>query len=351
MHVIKDYNLIAHNTLKLPVVATHFTSIETHEDLYQACNWCQQQQLELLPLGQGSNIVFVHHNVQVLVAQINLPGIDVCDETSDKVYLRIGAGVIWDQLVSYCLDHHYFGIENLTLIPGTVGAAPVQNIGAYGVELKDVFVSLTAMNQHTGEIRNFNKDECRFGYRYSIFKEPDYKGYIICDLYLCLHKQFTPQLHYPVLMAQAEKELGSRNWQSKQKDISAAMLSQWIRTIRRSKLPDPKQLPNVGSFFHNPVITDRHYHKLKQHFPKLPGYPAVDQHSFKVPAGWLVEQAGWSGFKDNSGAGVHDKQALVLVNYDRATGKDIMALAHKIQHSVWNRFAIRLKIEPYIYGR
>lgn len=359
MHIIRNHNLIADNTLQLPAVATGFTSIRTREDLYEACNWCQQQLLELLPIGQGSNIVFTR-DVQALVAQISLPGIDVCDETSDKVYLNVGAGVIWDQLVSYCLAHHYFGIENLTLIPGTVGAAPIQNIGAYGVELKDVFVSLTAINQYTGKVRTFTKDACQFAYRYSIFKEPDYKSYVICDLRLCLHKQFIPQLHYPALIAQAEKNLG-RNWQRKQKDISATTLSQWVRAIRQSKLPDPVKLPNVGSFFHNPVITNEHYQKLKQRFPELPCYPAINQHSVKVPgikvsdvkipAGWLVEQAGWLGFKDASGAGVHAKQALVLVNDGGATGQDIIDLAHKIQRSIWNRFAVELKIEPCVYRR
>lgn len=349
MDLKKNYKLADHNTLGLPVRADYFTLIHNLDHLHEAINWCQQKHIPLLPLGQGSNVIFTR-DVQALVAKINLPGIQLVKQTSDNVCLRVGAGVIWDQLVSYCLKHKYFGTENLTLIPGTVGAAPIQNIGAYGVELKDVFVSLTAVHRQTGLTRTFDKAACQFSYRHSIFKEPGYKDYIICNLTLCLNKHFVPQLDYPALKAQAKSD---KSWCDQIKNINAAKVSEWVKTIRQAKLPDPQTLPNVGSFFHNPVISSKDYHQLKQQFRDLPCYPTLRQQTaeqkVKIPAGWLVEQTGWLGFRDTSGAGVHDKQALVLVNYAKASGKDMMNLASRIQDSVWRKFAIRLNIEPCVY--
>lgn len=339
MHLVQNYDLTPHNTLRLPARAAWFTRISSVADIKQAVAWSQQQGLQLMPLGQGSNLVLTR-DMNALVAHIAIPGIRILEQHADWVTVQAGAGVLWDQLVCYCLQHDLSGIENLTLIPGTVGAAPVQNIGAYGVELQDVLVSLTAIDQKTGIKKTFRKTDCCFAYRYSIFKEAAYQSYIICDVTLRLARVFAAKLDYPALAEQVAK--------TEKKHINAMMIRQWIKEIRQSKLPDPAKLPNAGSFFHNPVIRWQKYQQLKQTYTNIPGYAAGEQ-KIKIPAGWLIEKTGLRGFRDTSGAGVHTQQALVLVNYSRANGKDIMRLADKIRDAVWNQFAIHLAIEPLVY--
>ena len=321
--------------------------------------WSQQHEQDILPLGQGSNVVFTG-DIPALVIHMAIPGMRITEQQADQAYVEVGAGVPWEQLVEYCLQHDLFGIENLTLIPGTAGAAPVQNIGAYGVELQDQFFSLTAMDTRTGHTKIFYKEDCHFAYRHSIFKEPSHQHYIICMVILKLSRTFTPKLAYPALAACAQK-IAAQSVDSV--EIHAATVRQWIQKIRRSKLPDPDLLPNAGSFFHNPILSKQHYQQLKQRFADIPGYAwnaqqidvqqadkrQIDKQQIKVPAGWLIEQVGFKGLRDVSGAGVHTQQALVLVNHGGANGRDIVQLAKKMQHAVWQKFAISLAIEPAIY--
>ncbi|MEM7055534.1 MAG: UDP-N-acetylmuramate dehydrogenase [Bacteroidota bacterium] len=293
-----------------------------------------QEKLKILPklvVGSGSNILFVG-NFGGWVIQMAIGGIEKLQEGEAAIWLKVGAGVSWHTLVLYCVEQGYGGIENLSLIPGTVGAAPIQNIGAYGVELSEVFESLEAMEVNTGVVKTFSKQACAFGYRDSIFKNTLRGRYIILNVTLRLQKQPTFRTAYgsirETLAAMQVRTLSI-------KAISAAVIH-----IRQSKLPDPAKLGNAGSFFRNPMINRAYFEQLKSKYPILPGY-ALEHDQVKLPAAWLIEQCGWRGYRRGP-AGVHSLQALVLVNYGGATGQAIYQLAQDIQQSVKERFNIEL---------
>ena len=327
-------SLKPYNTFGIDATARYFTEITTESDLETLRQLTEFMTMPRLILGGGSNILFTK-NFDGLVVKVNIQGIAVVQESDQHVWVRAGGGVNWHELVMYCVDNGFAGMENLSLIPGTTGAAPIQNIGAYGVEIEQIFDSLTAMHLETGEYRTFSHDDCRFGYRESIFKH-DLKGqYIITSVTFRLNRHPVFRTQYGAIR-ETLSEMGITDNTLTIKAISDAVIH-----IRRSKLPDPAEIGNAGSFFKNPEIPQPQFEALKATYPTLPGYPVASPERVKVPAGWLIEQAGWKGYRTGD-AGVHAKQALVLVNYGRATGADIIALAGQIQQSVQDKFGVTI---------
>jgi UDP-N-acetylmuramate dehydrogenase len=285
-------------------------------------------------LGGGSNVLFTQ-DFQGLIIKNGLTGIQKVSEDADAVVLKVGAGENWHEFVLYAIDQGLGGIENLSLIPGTVGAAPMQNIGAYGVEVKDVFVSLEAINKETLEIEIFNVEDCKFGYRQSVFKNVFKDKYIITSVSFRLTKKYTLNTSYGAI----EETLSDEGVSNPTiRDVSNAVIK-----IRQSKLPDPKEIGNAGSFFKNPVIDSLDHEGLKAEFPDIPGYELPGD-EVKVPAAWLIQNCGWRG-KRLGAIGVHENQALVLVNYGGGKGADLKKLAQDIQQSVADKFGIELEME------
>lgn len=336
MTIQENISLKNHNTFGIDVKARFFVEITGLAQL--------QKVLELTAypkrfiISGGSNMLLTK-DIDALVMHINLKGISIAEENGETVEIKIMAGENWHKLVMWSLDRGYGGLENLSLIPGNVGTAPIQNIGAYGVELKDVFVSCTAMDVETGELVAFDEEDCEFGYRDSIFKNDAKDKYIITSVNLRLTKK-DHVLHTGYGAIEEELKNNGIVYPTI-RDISNAVIA-----IRQSKLPDPKELGNSGSFFKNPVISKKKFDKFIKSHPKAPFYELEDD-EFKVPAGWLIEQCGFKG-KRFGDAGVHEKQALVLVNYGNATGKEILELAESIQKEVKKRFGIDIQPEVNI---
>lgn len=335
LKIKNNISLKNYNTFGIDAKARHFISVKTVDELISVLKL--KEYPDKFILGGGSNMLLTG-NVSALVVHINIKGIEIISKRHNTVIVKANAGENWHEFVLWSLDHGFGGLENLSLIPGNVGAAPIQNIGAYGVELKDAFVSCEAVEVLTNKIISLSLKECKFGYRDSIFKRE--KGrYIITSVTFKLTESIhTLNTSYGAI----ENELNSLNIQSPTiKDVSNAVIS-----IRKSKLPDPNEIGNSGSFFKNPVINKANFNKLQLSFPDIPCYEVSDE-EIKIPAGWLIEQCGFKG-KRYGDAGVHIKQALVLVNYGNATGKEIMALAKKIQASVKEKFDIEIAPEVNI---
>lgn len=333
-------SLQPYNTLSLPATAEFFCRINTREDLFEALEWARQKHIPVTPLGGGSNLVLVD-DLPGLVLQIAIPGIALApgSELGEQRNIHIGAGENWHQLVLYTLEKGWYGLENLSLIPGLAGAAPIQNIGAYGIELSELFHSLEAVHLPTGELHTMQADDCRFGYRDSLFKQAGRNQYVITAITLSLSVRPHLRLSYPALL-QALEGCDAAS-------LTPAMVSAAVCEVRRSKLPDPASLPNTGSFFKNPVVTEDQAAALRQQFPDIVCYPQTDG-TVKLAAGWLVEQAGWRGVTRGR-VGVHDRQSLVLGNFGGGTGAELLALAEEISDSVQQKFAVALEIEPTIY--
>ncbi len=292
-----------------------------------------------LILGGGSNIIFGGH-ADLTIIKNEIKDIQILDQDAHHIYIRVGAGVIWADVIQHALQHNYGGIENLTLIPGTMGAAPIQNIGAYGIELRDVFHSLAAVDRRTGVTKEFSKKECRFDYRESIFKQEAKNKYVITDVTLRLTKRDH----------QIKADYGAIKKTLEQNSITNPTIqdiSNAVAQIRMSKLPDPSIIGNAGSFFKNPIISKNKYTALLEKYPNMPSYPISDS-QVKVPAGWLIDQAGWKG-KAIGGAAVHDKQALVLINKNNADISDLIQLYQSIQLDIQSRYDISLEREVTIY--
>lgn len=292
---------------------------------------------EFMILGGGSNVLFTKdYNGFILKNEIK--GIQLVSEEENHVIIQSGAGENWHEFVLYCIKHNWGGIENLSLIPGSVGASPMQNIGAYGVEIKDVFVSLDAYHVETGEIHTFNLDQCNFGYRESVFKRELKGQYVITQVRFKLEKNRKINTKYGIIEEQL-RTMGITD--PTIKDVSNAVIA-----IRQSKLPDPKEIGNAGSFFKNPVISRGEFERLQVQYPDIPNYPAPEG-NVKLAAGWLIEKAGWKGFT-NGNYGVHKKQALVLVNYGNSNGSDILELSNKIIADILAKFNVELEREVNI---
>jgi len=334
MTIQQNISLKSYNTFGLEATARFFVEIQSVEELKSILQNSDYQSVEKLFLGGGSNILLTK-NYEGLVVKINLKGINKIFEDDAHIHIQAGAGEIWHELVMYCVENQYAGMENLSLIPGTVGAAPMQNIGAYGVEIKDIFEELQALNLETFEVETFKLADCHFGYRESIFKHEAKGKYVITSVTFKLNK--TPV--FKTAYGDIQKTLAEMNVT----DLSIKAVSDAVIAIRKSKLPDPAEIGNSGSFFKNPEIPKAQYDELKARFENIPSYP-INETTVKVPAGWLIEQAGWKGFRDGE-IGVHSRQALVLVNYGGGTGEQIKALSAKIQASVLEKFGISLSTE------
>jgi UDP-N-acetylmuramate dehydrogenase len=325
------------NSLGIAAKARYFTQVRSIDELRSALDWADAHKLETLILGGGSNLVFAG-DYQGLVVQIAIIGRRWQEIENDTATLELGAGEPWHDCVIYAAKTGYRGIENLALIPGTVGAAPVQNIGAYGSELADTLVDLMALDRATGEEVQLCNEQCRFSYRDSLFKHQPGR-YVITHVRLRLSRTRALQLDYRDL-----KEYVS---DQDTRQLTPSDVAQAVIAVRRRKLPDPAQLPNVGSFFKNPVLPIAEWHALKERHPEVAGYP--DDTLAKVAAAWLIDQCGWKGYRDDR-VGVHNRQALVLVNHSDGSGQDILSLASRIREDVQSRFGIRLEMEPGVVG-
>ncbi|WP_299002149.1 UDP-N-acetylmuramate dehydrogenase [uncultured Tenacibaculum sp.] len=334
MNIQENISLKEYNTFGINVNAKRFVSITSVYELQQLL----KEEKDIFLISGGSNMLLTK-DIDTLVVHIDIKGISIDRENPNNIHLTVNAGENWHEFVLWCVSQGYGGLENLSLIPGNVGTCPIQNIGAYGVEVKDTISKVEAIEIETGKLVSFSAEECQFGYRNSIFKNEAKGKYVLTSVSF----QLTKNNHkLNTSYGAIEAELASKDITNPTiKDISDAVIA-----IRQSKLPDPKEIGNSGSFFKNPVISKEHFEKLQTAFPNIPSYVVSDT-EIKVPAGWLIEQSGFKG-KRFGDYGVHEKQALVLVNYGGATGKEIYELAQKIQHTIKDTFDINLEIEVNI---
>ncbi len=337
MHIETQKSLKNYNTFGIDVTAKKFVSVASVAELKQVLS--QHAQEKLFLLGGGSNMLLTK-TVDALVLHLNLKGISVVFENENVVQVKVMAGENWHGFVQYCIQNNYGGVENMSLIPGNTGTAPIQNIGAYGVELKDTFVSCEALHIKTQELETFSKADCNFGYRNSVFKNELKGTYIITSVTFQLtKKEHTLHTGYGAI----KEQLALQNIENPSiKDISEAVIA-----IRQSKLPDPKKLGNSGSFFKNPVLSAEEFQEFRKQHPNAPFYE-VSPTQFKIPAGWLIENAGFKG-KRFGDAGIHKNQALVLVNHGNATGEEIWELALKIQKKIKAQYNIYIEPEVSVF--
>jgi UDP-N-acetylmuramate dehydrogenase len=336
LHIQENVSLKPYNTFGIEAKARYFVEINHEQDLVELFADKRWHTAERLVIGGGSNMLLVN-NFDGLAIRLNIHGISHRIEGA-AVYVESGAGEVWNELVNFCVDNGFAGMENLTLIPGSVGASPIQNIGAYGVELKDVFESCRAFEIATGQFKTFSKDDCHFGYRESVFKSALKGQYIIVSVTFRLSTQPQLNLSYGAI----EQELGKRGITNPTiKDVS-----QVVAAIRVSKLPDPSTIGNSGSFFKNPVIPQAQFESIYKVFPDVAHYPA-GQGYVKLAAGWLIEQCGWKG-RTIGHTGTWKNQALVLVNHGGATGQEVYTLSSQIIDSVYTKFGVMLEREVNI---
>lgn len=333
----ENVSLRSLHTFGLDVTARWMLSIGSESDLIEFLADNRFNQVPILILGGGSNVLF-RNNYEGVLIRNEIKGVEVIEESDEEILVKVGAGENWHQFVLYALEQGWYGIENLSLIPGTIGAAPIQNIGAYGVELKEVFDHLEAIHRQTFQPAIFSREECQFGYRDSIFKREAKGKYVITRVILRLSKIPNPTLSYGAL----QKEIADIPSPTP-RDVSEAVIQ-----IRQSKLPDPTVIGNAGSFFKNPEISRSLFEKIQSAYPDVPSYPISDE-IVKVPAGWLIETTGWKGIRRGE-YGVHARQALVLVNYGNAKGSDIYDLSSEILESVQQEFGIMLEREVQVVG-
>lgn len=333
MNIQENISLKPFNTFGIDKNAKFLIRATSEKDILKALEKSKELNLPLIILGGGSNILLTK-DLNAIVLKIEINGIKLINENEEEVFLEVGAGENWHEFVLYCIKNEWAGVENLSLIPGTVGASPMQNIGAYGIEIKEVFHSLQAINRITSKEEIFLWEDCRFGYRESVFKNDLKDKYIITKVQFRLNKRPTFNTEYGAI-AQTLEEMNIT-------ELSIKSISDAIIKIRQSKLPDPKVLGNAGSFFKNPSVSFQKFEELKSNYPTIPGF--TNDEGVKIPAAWLIEQSGWKG-KTVGNIGVHKLQPLVLVNYGCGDGKAIAELSNKIQASVEKRFGILLHAE------
>ncbi|MBB2146782.1 UDP-N-acetylmuramate dehydrogenase [Pedobacter sp. LMG 31464] len=332
----ENVSLKKYNTFGIDVNASYFVEVKNGEDLREVFSNPIAKTKKLLVLGGGSNMLFTK-DFDGVILKVSIQGITYQTQ-GDDVMVTAGGGVVWNDLVSYCVENNFAGIENLTLIPGTVGASPIQNIGAYGVELKDVFSSCMAFEIATGETRTFTYADCNFGYRDSVFKNELKNKYIITSVQFHLSKQAKLQTHYGAITAELEKRNITKP--------TIADISKVVADIRVSKLPDPKTIGNAGSFFKNPVIEKSVFDDLIKKFPEVVNYPAPNG-KIKLAAGWLIEQCGFKGIVVGE-TGTWKNQALVLVNHGYASGQEVYIFSEQIINTVYTKFSVKLEREVNI---
>jgi UDP-N-acetylmuramate dehydrogenase len=334
----ENVSLLPYNTFKFDVKARYFTIVKSLKDFQELAASPLYNATSLLFLGGGSNVLFTK-DYDGLIIKNEITGIHTVAETDDSITLKVGSGENWHSFVMFCVDRNYGGVENLSLIPGTMGAAPMQNIGAYGVEVKDVIQTVETVNLRTNEVEVFTNQQCNFGYRESFFKHEGKEKYFISSVTLTLTKK-NHRFNTSYGAIKETMELDG------EKELSVKAISDAVIHIRRSKLPDPAVIGNAGSFFKNPSIGADDYERLKKNYSSIPGY-REENNKIKVPAGWLIEQSGWKG-KTFDGVGVHRLQALVLVHYGGSQGEKVWQLALDIQQSVYEKFQITLQPEVNI---
>ncbi len=342
MQIQENFPLRPYNTFGIDAKARHFSSFSSAEELEELLSIQSKQlsgssNLPPLVLGGGSNILF-SKDYDGLVLKNNIPGMEELTEDEEYVYVRAGAGENWHQFVKYCLGRDWAGLENLSLIPGNVGAAPIQNIGAYGVELAEVFWNLEAFHLQEKKIYTLTETDCEFGYRDSSFKNKNKGRFVILSVCFRLRKDPIFHTSYGSLHEELDR-MGI-------KELTIQAISQAVINIRSSKLPDPAVIGNAGSFFKNPTVSIAEFEDLKEKFPGIVGHETLSG-SVKLAAAWMIEQCGWKGYRRGD-AGCHEKQALVLVNYGNASGAEILALSEEIQQSVFKKFGITLEREVNI---
>ena len=328
-------SLRAHNTFGFDVSAEHLAYLEIKSDVAEFISKAESHKQPWQVFGGGSNLVLAK-DLPGYTALMQIKGKSLLKESPTHFYVQAMAGESWHEFVKWSLDSGYPGLENLALIPGTVGAAPIQNIGAYGLELEEVFDSLEAFDQHRQEFVTLNKQDCKFSYRHSIFKEEPHR-YVVVSVCFALPKQWQAKLSY----AELAKAFAN------QTSLKPIDIFNRVCAIRSSKLPDPQEIGNAGSFFHNPVVSDELYQQLKQQFPELVAYPNGQQ--WKLAAGWLIDECGFKGHKMGQ-VGVYEKQALVLVNHGGGTGEELLKLAEQIKKKVKETFNVSLTVEPVIFN-
>ncbi|MBK7106453.1 MAG: UDP-N-acetylmuramate dehydrogenase [Ignavibacteriae bacterium] len=337
MEIAENISLKNLNTFGIECSAKKLIKFANENEIH---NYLSQNNIDnenIFILGGGSNILFTK-NIDGIIFKSEIKGINEIKRTQENIFLEVGSGEIWDDLVNYCVNKNFGGIENLSMIPGTVGAAPIQNIGAYGSEFEEVFVSLEGIDLFQNKKISFIKSECKFGYRESIFKKEFKNKFLITKVVIKL--DLYPKIN-PTYKA-IQDEISKVNYQN----LDVKLISEIVRKIRSSKLPDPKEIGNAGSFFKNPTISKNHFEKLLSENSDLAFYK-IDENNYKIPAGWLIEKCGFKGVKNNN-VGVHIKQALVLVNYGNANGNEILNLANEIKNKIQNQFRINLEFEVNI---
>lgn len=333
----EQVSLKPYNTFGIDVKARYFSQAHDDQEVRQSLAQAQQGGVPVLVIGGGSNLLLTR-DIDALVLHMASRGRRVLSDDGERIVVEAEAGEPWHPFVQWTLAQGYCGLENLSLIPGTVGAAPMQNVGAYGVEIKDVFAGLTALDRETGELRDFGLAECAFGYRDSLFKRNP-RRWLILRVRFALNRTLQAHLDYgPVRQRLAEQGVTAP---------TAQAISDAICSIRREKLPDPAELGNAGSFFKNPVVSAEQVERIRAQHPGVVAYPQADG-QVKLAAGWLIEQAGWKGHREGD-AGVHRLQSLVLVNYGQASGAQMHALARRIQADILERFGVELEMEPNLY--
>lgn len=336
MKILEHYNLKKHNTFGIDVYAKRFVAVHLISELEQILK--ENSDENIFILGGGSNILLTK-NIDALVIHLDLKGTKIAKQDDDFVWVECQAGENWHEFILYTIDQNYGGLENMSLIPGNVGTTPIQNIGAYGTEIKDTFVSCNAINIENQEVRTFDNADCQFGYRESVFKNALKNQYIIISVIFKLTRR---NHKINIAYGDIQSELVSKNIGLPTiKDVSNAVIA-----IRQSKLPDPKILGNSGSFFKNPILLKSEFESIHQKFPEMK-YFEISESAIKVPAGWLIEQAGFKG-KRFGDAGIHKNQALVLVNYGSASGQEILDVAKNIQQTIFDIYGINIETEVNI---
>jgi UDP-N-acetylmuramate dehydrogenase len=343
---LPEFDLQRLNTLAIPARAQFYVAVTSSEEVFEALSFAAERQLPVLPLGGGSNIVLAG-DYPGLVMHIKLHGIELVDEDETSVWVRAAAGENWHKFVQHCLVMGCYGLENLSLIPGSVGAAPIQNIGAYGVEVKDRVTELSAIDIRSGLPITFTAESCNFAYRDSVFKHSAQDRYIITSVTFKLDRAANLVLEYPSLRQRLQLAAPKNNNIADVAPITPEQVAAAVIAVRQEKLPNPADTPNAGSFFKNPIVDAAQFARLRKRFADIIAYPQADG-TVKLAAGWLIDRAGWRGYHDGDVA-VHAEQALVITNPGRGAGANVLALADKITQSVQERYGVRLELEPRVY--
>lgn len=334
MQILENISLKDFNSFKIDAKARYFCELNSSKDIQQIIKNGILTEHPFIILGNGCNILF-SDDYKGVILKINNKGIYFHKETENNIYIEAAAGEDWDNFIIYCINNNYFGLENLSLIPGSIGASPIQNIGAYGIELKDVFHQLEAVSIESGDVKTFSRDECKFGYRDSIFKHQQKNKFIISSVTFKLRKKPSFNCNY----ADLREEISKRGIT----ELNAKIVREIVCDIRIKKLPYPSELGNAGSFFKNPIINESKFTELKNKFPEIKFYESPGN-KYKLAAAWLIEHCGWKG-KRIGNVGVHKEQALVIVNYGNASGNEVLDFAQQLINAVIEKFGILLDME------